>query len=919
VHGSLDQFPYERPGQEGVFKIDAPFKAARFDPSPWPAKRTSFGKIENWPAFDNIDGRFLIDNKLLRFDISTAQYRGLKVDKVRGEIAALADRESPFIIEGTARGPLSDMLDYLDASPLPDVIDRATERIKATGDAHLALTLTLPRTPHPVTTVKGRVTLADNEMTYASAPTVTHINGAIDFTGHSALMANVTGQWLGGGVRADGGLNPDGSVAVDLAGRIAVERARTLSDTPGTHALLDYISGSAPYTLNVRGPRHAIPDIALNSDLTGLAIALPPPFNKTAGERMPLQASLRRYTTPDDERDAPDAPNMSARLKTRVSQVEFHAGPLNANYLVGGGAEPVALRGAIGLNKPATLPVEGIVAAIDLDSLDIDEWRVVIDKLAHPVATAVEAASAASAAAASSASASASALGTASAPATTVAAMAPMTPAPAASSKQTGAAPFAPASALTDASLDRAPPARATPTSPPLAPTNRAASAGAASAVNPVSLASQVPPSSSSPHRAGAVTGAFEGVRSGAPPDAGPAATAASSFMPTRIAAHISNLTLLKRHWENVVLGATHENETWQANLASDQISGHIAWRAPANGAHGELEAHLAKLEIPKATEHDVVGQFLERQSNEFPGIDLDVANLIVYGHSLGRLQIQARNTDINSEPVWQLDQLVLDNPAAKLTASGNWRTSRRARFMSPGEDFDNDDPKTPRRTVLDFNLDVLDAGALLTNLGLPRTIENGKGNIAGKIGWRSGPTTINYPTLNGQVSVDLHDGTLVKVNSNAARLIGLLSVQTLMRVLTLNFGDVVGEGLPFDSITATSTLHDGIAKTSDFELVTHPARATMAGNIDLVDRKQDLIVKVVPTINFGTAAIAVAFVNPLIGLGSFVGQYVLSESISNTFSRNYAVTGSWQKPTIRQIKSDEGKMDHPAVEHSAQ
>jgi uncharacterized protein YhdP len=909
VRGNLDEFPYELPGQHGLFKIVAPFKAARFDPSPWPAKRTSFGKLENWPPFEDINGRFLIENKLLRFDIDAARYRSVQVDKVRGEITDLASRASPLVIGGTARGPLADMIHYLNESPVPDAVDRATGQIKATGDSHLALTITVPRERHHLpTSVKGRVTLAGNEVAYGSmVPPVSNLHGALDFTGHTVQMAGINGQWLGGGIHGSGGLNADGSIAIDLKGRVSVDHARSLSTTPGTAALFDYLSGSAPYALQVRAARHAIPDLTLESDLTGLDSTLPAPFNKAAGVGMPLRASVRRFTSGADDRAAPAGADLKTRLETRVSQLELHAGPFSANYLVGGGMQPMALRGAIGINKPATLPTEGVVAALDLDTLDIDAWRAVIDKLVHPMGAPA---------------AEATPTGTASTHASPPAPLTPPSPSIAAASP---ADPLT-SQAATDALSSRppAPPEAATASA---ALTLDTASATGARTITAAATATTTEPLPASPalpridsrtvRPAGAVAGAVLGARGNPPPDVGRAATTASSFVPTRIATHVNHLTLLKRHWENVVLGATHEQEVWQANLASDQISGHITWRAPDQGNRGEIQARLAKLEIPRATEHDVVGQMLERQSTEFPAVDLEVENLIVYDHSLGRLKVNARNTEIDDEPVWLLDKLELDNPAAKLTVNGNWRTSRRAYFVSPGDDFDADDPQRPRRTVLEFKLDVLDAGALLTNLGLPPTIENGKGTLSGKVGWRSGPASINYPTLNGKISADLQDGTLVKVDPGVAKLLSLFSVHTLMRVLTLNFRDVVANGLAFDSITGTTTIHNGIASTDDFKLVTDPARATMSGTINLVDQQQALFVKIIPTLNFGTAAIAVAFVNPLIGLGGFVGQYLLSESISNTFSREYSVTGSWHKPTIRQIKSDEGKMNRPATEHS--
>ncbi|HTJ94753.1 MAG TPA: YhdP family protein [Pararobbsia sp.] len=822
VHGNLDEFPYSRPGQHGEFRIVAPFTAARFDPSPWPPKRTSYGKLENWPEFEDIDGRFLLDNKLLRFEIDAGRYRAVKVGKAAGEIADLSDHTRPLIIEGSAHGPLGDMLQYLNESPVPDSVDRATEKIKTTGNAKLALTLTVPRGPeHGKTGVNGRIQLEGNDLTYANLPTVTGIGGTLDFTGHSVKMDGVNGQILGGPIHGAGGLNEDGSVMVNLTGRVGVDKARAMARTPATDALLDHLSGALPYSLTIRGERHRVPDVTLQSDLAGLGIDLPAPLHKSESDTWPTTASVRRLTggpgsDPDDS----------------VSQIDFTSGALAASYLVRGVAHPVALKGAIGVNKPATLPSEGVVAAIDLPSLDLDQWRVALDKVLHPNATSTR-----------------------------------------------NAAP--PQTFATDSATTESTPA---------------------SAVAP----------------AGAASGAIAGTAAGASADSGPAARAGASFMPTRIAAHVDNLTLLKRHWENVVLGASHEGDTWQANLASNQVSGHVAWRAPARGEHGELQARLAKLDIPRITENDVVGQMLERQSTEFPAVDLEVEDLIVYGRSLGKLKVTARNTDIDNEPVWLLDQFELDNPAATLSATGNWRTSRRAHFLSPGEDFDDDNPAVPRRTVLEFKVDVRDAGALLTTLGVARTIENGKGTLAGKVGWRSGPTSINYPTLNGSLSADLHDGTLVKVDPGVAKLLGLLSLQTLLKVLTLNFRDVTGHGLAFDSITATASVHDGIAKTDDFKLVTQPARATMDGTVNLVDHAQDLHVKVIPTLSFGAASVAVAIINPLLGLGTYVGQYLLSESISNTFARDYEVTGTWHKPVIQRIHPDEGKMGHPVTEETA-
>ncbi|HDR9163484.1 TPA: DUF3971 domain-containing protein [Burkholderia vietnamiensis] len=382
-----------------------------------------------------------------------------------------------------------------------------------------------------------------------------------------------------------------------------------------------------------------------------------------------------------------------------------------------------------------------------------------------------------------------------------------------------------------------------------------------------------------------------------------------ASFTPKRFALHFGTLKLLKRNWENVIVGASHVDELWQANIASNQVSGYLSW-APGGGHNGAgvLNARLAKLVIPDSAEHDLVGRAMNLPTptdRPIPSVDLIVDQVVARNHDIGRLVVNARNIDEDGVPVWQLDRLELANPAAKLTATGNWRTSRRA--LARGVD-DND---APRRSVFDFKLDVGNAGALLDLVGLPRTLENGHGTVTGKVGWRGGPTAVEVPSLGGQVALDFEHGQILKVDPGAAKLLGVLSLQSLARFLTLNFRDVIGKGLPFDKITGTSRISNGIARTDDFSMTTAPANVTVRGAVDLATETQDLHAHVAPKIGAGTAAIAAAIVNPLLGVGVLAANYALSQTLSHAFALDYAITGSWAHPHIERVRGDQGKMDH--------
>ena len=95
----------------------------------------------------------------------------------------------------------------------------------------------------------------------------------------------------------------------------------------------------------------------------------------------------------------------------------------------------------------------------------------------------------------------------------------------------------------------------------------------------------------------------------------------------------------------------------------------------------------------------DLVATHGQQPVQNMPAIDLIVNQLIVREHDLGRLQVNAHNFDEHGVPVWQLDALDISNPAAHLTATGNWRTT--------GDAGPDEETPTPRRTALDFRLEI--------------------------------------------------------------------------------------------------------------------------------------------------------------------------------------------------------------------
>ena len=246
-----------------------------------------------------------------------------------------------------------------------------------------------------------------------------------------------------------------------------------------------------------------------------------------------------------------------------------------------------------------------------------------------------------------------------------------------------------------------------------------------------------------------------------------------------------------------------------------------------------------------------------------------------------------------------------MTNPDASLVATANWRTDKSLSGST--------DEQPTHHTELDFVLHINDAGALLERAGRPRVLKNGSGTLWGNLNWRGSPNVPDYASLNGNLAVDLRHGEILKVDPGLARLLGVLSLQSLVRLATLNFRDVIGEGLPFSSVTGTMDIKDGMGSTNNFELVTAPARASMRGTIDLPQETQDLHVHVVPTLSVGAGVVAATIVNPLFGLGALIADFAFSQSVSRVFALDFHIDGSWAHPRVERLHGDRGNMDAPA------
>jgi uncharacterized protein YhdP len=231
------------------------------------------------------------------------------------------------------------------------------------------------------------------------------------------------------------------------------------------------------------------------------------------------------------------------------------------------------------------------------------------------------------------------------------------------------------------------------------------------------------------------------------------------------------------------------------------------------------------------------------------------------------------------------MHRLNIANPDGTMRATGEWKRAPAGR---------------QREMQLDFAIEFVDAGKLLDRMGMPGMVSGGGGKLDGQIAWLGSPLSLDYSSLSGDLRLATTKGRFLKVDPGAARLLGVLSMQALPRVLSLDFSDVFSNGFAFDEIAGTASSSAGVLTTRDFRMIGPSASVMIEGSADLKQETQDLHVLVLPDVNAGSASLAYALLaNPAIGLGTFVAQWILREPLSKAFAREYDVRGKWSDPQV--------------------
>ena len=234
------------------------------------------------------------------------------------------------------------------------------------------------------------------------------------------------------------------------------------------------------------------------------------------------------------------------------------------------------------------------------------------------------------------------------------------------------------------------------------------------------------------------------------------------------------------------------------------------------------------------------------------------------------------------------LDEMILSARNMKLFANGDWQYKRRR-----------------HKTKLELTLSSNNFGGMLTDLGFAAIIDKGTAQTVGNLYWNGAPTQFSLDNLNGDIQLNIKDGSIKEVEAGAGRLLGFFSLSALPRKLFGDFKGAFKSGFSFDKAQGEIKIEDGDAYTDDFKITSTVAEVFISGRTGLVAQDYENIVEVVPEVGGGLAGVTALLVNLPTGIGMWLLDKITGEQFNEASTRSYEVEGSWDDPIIELIEDE--------------
>ncbi len=363
-------------------------------------------------------------------------------------------------------------------------------------------------------------------------------------------------------------------------------------------------------------------------------------------------------------------------------------------------------------------------------------------------------------------------------------------------------------------------------------------------------------------------------------------------------------LTIDHFKWENVDFGAVQVNfqpneKELVLNIVGDNIEGQIHAKI---AERMQVRAVLQKLRFPswpdswfdvgelaKGKTQLKSEQYSQLTPNQMPLIDLVCKKCMVKNLNLGEVKFAT---------------FALENNLAFTFSANN---DKEFSGKVNGKWVYLDQQKQFVDSQLQFTIANIDR--FLTGLDIQGGIKQSGAILTAAVRHHESLFNFDLQKLSGSAKVDISEGKLLQVGDEEIRILSLLSLQNIIRRLTLDFTNLFEKGFHYDKIDLGMVLHDGVVYARNVRVKGNAADIELFGETNIVKQTFNQRAVVYPKLTESLPVLAGWAIEPTTGLLVMILSEIFAPAIEVMTSVEYGITGTWDKPQTTQISGKKEKV----------
>ena len=361
----------------------------------------------------------------------------------------------------------------------------------------------------------------------------------------------------------------------------------------------------------------------------------------------------------------------------------------------------------------------------------------------------------------------------------------------------------------------------------------------------------------------------------------------------------VANTSYHQQPLTDLAITATKGYRNWGVDLKADEFNGSVI--IPEVGNVNVDFDYLYFPDLVLSTnkeEGDTASVSLVSKASgtiawqDLPGFNFNCGACIVGQVNLGRTsaEVMKSNTGLT------LKALDIDMEHSTLAMTGRWFTDKQGK----------------QTTQLQGELNTKSVEEFMTGLGFISPLAKTPADVNFRLTWQDHPFNIDDDSLNGNAVIKTKAGRISNVSDKGTRFLSVLSLQSLVKRLSLDFSDVFNDGLPYSSMQATLQIVDGGINNKDFILNSSSGKITGNGYIDLVTDTINYNLSFFPDVTSSLPVLTAFAVTPTTALAVFALSKLLEPVVEVITELKFNVSGDFENPVFTEVKRNQKAITVP-------